>query len=195
MFALLLKAYLKHGVGSRQGDELRRMLLARSHWCHPRRMDSRFLTTVAAGLLVACSLLSAATAHAQEDRGYWRAASSNANAITGDIAIGELKVTINYATFPLAPIRRLKPVEVSAVFDADVNAGIEGSLYRLKVAPAQRFNHKNTLCGDEETQWMATYVSGRSMQVAFFSGDDMPVFTFDAVQNSSTLCGTFVYAR
>jgi len=139
------------------------------------------------------ALMSAA--YAQEDRGYWRAASSNALAITGDLTIGELKVTINFATFPLAPIRRLKPVEVSSVFDADVRAGVEGSLYRLKVSPAQRFLHKNTLCGDDETQWMATYVSGRQMQVAFFSGDDMPVFAFDAVQKSSALCGTFVYAR
>lgn len=147
------------------------------------------------GLLLGASLWGAAGAQAQEDRGYWYAASTNAKTITGDVNIGELKVTINFAMFPLAPIRRLKPVEVSAVFDADVNAGIEGSLYRLKVPPWQRFLHKNTLCGEEETQWMATYVTGKTMQVAFFSGDDMPVFTFDAVQHSSALCGTFVYAR
>ncbi|MGA3035097.1 MAG: hypothetical protein ABSD70_17560 [Terracidiphilus sp.] len=136
-----------------------------------------------------------AQAGAQEDRGYWRAASSNALAITGDVNIGELKVSINYEAFPLAPIRRLKPVEVSAVFDADVRAGIEGSLYRLKVPAGRYIVKKNTLCGDEETQWMATYVSGRTMQVAFFSGDDEPVFTFDAVQKSSTLCGAYTYAR
>jgi hypothetical protein len=145
------------------------------------------------GAAMALTLVGAA--RAQEDRGYWRAASSNAFAITGDINIGELKVAIDFITFPLAPIRRLKPVEVSAVFDADVNAGIEGSLYRLKVAPGQRFVKKNTLCGDEETQWMATYVSGRSLQVAFFSGDDEPVFTFDAIQKSPERCGTFVYGR
>ncbi len=142
-----------------------------------------------------CGAASAPAAHAQEDRGYWRAASSNARSITGDVQIAELKLAINYVMFPLAPIRRLKPAEVSAVFDADVNAGIEGSLYRLKVPPWQRFLHKNTSCGEEETQWMATYVTGRTMQVAFFSSDEMPVFTFDAVQNSSALCGTFVYAR
>jgi hypothetical protein len=141
------------------------------------------------------ALICALPAHAQEDRGYWRAASTNANAITGDLNIAELKVAIDFLTYPLAPIRRLKPVEVSAVFDADVNAGIEGSLYRLKIPAGQRFLHKSTLCGGEDTQWMATYATGRSLQVAFFSGDDMPVFTFDAVQKSSALCGTFVYAR
>ena len=155
-------------------------------------MKKGLLQGAATILIFACCV---AAARAQEDRGYWRAASSNALAITGDINIGELKVAINYLSFPLAPIRRLKPVEVSAVFDADVNAGIEGSLYRLKVPAGQRFEHKNTLCGEDDTQWMATYVTGRSLQVAFFSGDDEPVFTFDAVQKSTALCGTFVYAR
>ena len=155
-------------------------------------MTKRTLVGLAMGLFMLCN---ASRASAQEDRGYWRAASSNALAITGDVNIGELKVTIDFLTFPLAPIRRLKPVEVSAVFDADVNAGIEGSLYRLKVPAAQRFQHKNTLCGDEDTQWMATYIGGRTMQVAFFSGDDEPVFTFDAVQKGNALCGAFTYAR
>ena len=115
--------------------------------------------------------------------------------MTGDITIGEAKVTLNFETFPLAQIRRLKPVEVSAVFDADVNAGIEGTLYRLHIPGAQHIAKKNTLCGGEDTQWMATYTTGHTLKVAFFSGDDMPVFTFDAMQNATTLCGTYVYVR
>lgn len=154
-------------------------------------MSNRAAIALALGLAAVCGT----AAQAQEDRGYWRAASSNANAITGDISIGELKMSLNFVTFPLAPIRRLKPIEVSAAFDADVNAGIEGSLYRLKVPPAQRFLHKNTLCGDDETEWMATYARGHTLQVAFFSGDDEPVFTFDAIQKSSALCGVYSYAR
>ena len=132
---------------------------------------------------------------AQEDRGLWSATSTNAHAITGDITIAEAKVTLNFIAFPLARIRRLKPVEVSAVFDADVNAGIEGTLYRLQVPGGQNFAHRNTLCGGEETQWMATYTTGRTLRVAFFSGDDMPVFTFDAMQDSTALCGKFTYGR
>ena len=158
-------------------------------------MTKSFLSLLAVALTVAGLACAAARAHAQEDRGYWRAASSNALAITGDVNIGELKVAINFAMFPLAPIRRLKPVEVSAVFDADVRAGVEGSLYRLKVPAGRYIVKKNTLCGDEETQWMATYVTGRTMQAAFFSGDAEPVFTFDAVQNSTALCGVYTYAR
>jgi phospholipase C len=137
----------------------------------------------------------AARVSAQEDRGMWSATSTNAHAITGDITIAEAKVTLNFAAFPLAQIRRLKPVEVSAVFDADVNAGIEGTLYRLHVPPGKYIVKRNTLCGGEETQWMATYATGHALKVAFFSGDDMPVFTFDAMQNATTLCGKFTYGR
>ena len=147
------------------------------------------------GAAMVLTLACAARVCAQEDRGLWSATSTNAHAITGDITIGEAKVTLNFATFPLAQIRRLKPVEVSAVFDADVNAGIEGTLYRLHVPPGKYIVKKNTLCGGEETQWMATYVTGHTLKVAFFSGDDMPVFTFDAMQNATTLCGKFTYGR
>ena len=147
-------------------------------------------------LFAAASLLLAgAISGAAQDRGYWRAASSTATGITGDITISIAKVTINFATFPLAQIRALKPAEVSAVFDADVNAGISGTLYRLDVPAGKRFLHRNTLCGEEDTQWMATYVTGHTLDVAFFSGDDMPVFSFDAIQKSSALCGTYAYER
>jgi len=151
--------------------------------------------SVIVSIVLAGAVCLAARVSAQEDRGLWSATSTNAHAITGDITIGEAKVTLDFNTFPLAPIRRLKPVEVSAVFDADVSAGIEGTLYRLRVPPGKYIVKRNTLCGGEETQWMATYATGHTLKVAFFSGDDMPVFTFDAMQNTTTLCGTYSYGR
>ncbi len=150
----------------------------------------RFRLLLAAVVALMCSLAAAA-----QDRGYWRAASSTANAITGDIAISNNKVAINYSNFTLAPIRTLGSAEVAAAFDADVNAGGSGYLYRLNIPADKRFLHHNTLCGTDDTQWMATYVSGRNLQVKFFSGSDQPVFTLDALNNSMAVCGTFTYAR
>jgi hypothetical protein len=92
-------------------------------------------------------------------------------------------------------VRDLAPAEVSAAFDADVNAGVKGALYRVNVPASRHFVHHNTLCGSENTQWMATYAIGRRLQVAFFSGSEPPVFTLDALRNSTDLCGTFSYAR
>ncbi len=142
------------------------------------------------GSVLACCL----SATAQES-GNWRAANSPAQSITGDVGIGTEKIFINFSTFTIARIRDLEPGEVSSVFDADSGAGVRGSLYRLSIPGAKTFLHKHTLCGGEDTQWMATYVEGRSLHLAFFSGQKMPVFALDAIANSTDLCGRFSYAR
>ncbi len=146
-------------------------------------------------LCLAALFFAPALASAAQDQGYWRAASNTAKAITGDIGIAENSVNIDFVRFSLASIRTLKPVEVAAAFDADVNSGATGQLYRLNVPPDRRFLHHNTLCGSQSAQWMATYVSGRTLNVAFFSGEDEPLFTIDALSNSSAVCATFSYTR
>ena len=81
------------------------------------------------------------------------------------------------------------------LFDPDGTATGSGSLYRLNVPGAKKFLHKNSLCGSDDTQWMVTYVSGRSLRVAFFSGAKPLIFTPDAIANSTDLCGKFSYVR
>jgi hypothetical protein len=132
---------------------------------------------------------------AAQDKGNWRAASTTAKSTTGDIALFDEKVAINFSTFTVARIRGLEQGEVSAVFDVDSSAGGSGSLYRLNIPAAKKFLHKNSLCGSEDTEWMVTYVSGRSLQLAFFSGQKQPVFTLEAISNSTDMCGTFSYVR
>ena|GEM_PF-808682 len=156
-----------------------------------RLKDMKFKTTIAAlAFTFACALALNA-----QDQGYWRAASTTARSITGDITLSETSVILNFTPYTIAPIRVLKTPEVAAVFDADVNSGVKGNLYRLSVPSERRFLHKNTLCGTESVQWMATFVSGHDLQVALFSGLDEPVFTFDALANASTRCATFTYSR
>lgn len=130
-----------------------------------------------------------------QDRGTWRAVSTNARSITGDLVISGAKLTINMTGFTLANIRSLTPADAAAVFGTDPGAPGNGTLYRLSVPPDRRFLHHNTLCGDEETQWMATWVEGRNLQVAFFSGSNMPTLTADALANASDVCGLFTYTR
>jgi len=130
---------------------------------------------------------------AAQEKGVWGAASSNAKSITGDIAIADTKLTISLLTFPLAQIRELQPAELAAAFDAD--PGGTGHLYRIGIAAAQRFLHKNTLCGTEDTEWMATWIQGKTLHVAFFSNPKPPVFTFESLNNSPDLCGSFIYSR
>jgi hypothetical protein len=146
-------------------------------------------SAMAGSLLIYCL-----TAFAQ-DKGNWRATSTTARSITGDIALSDEKLSINFSAFTVARIRTLDKPEISAVFDADSNAVGTGSLYRLNIPAARKFLHKNSLCGDEDTKWMVTYVSDHSLQLALFSGDTVPTFTFDAIRNSTALCGTFTYGK
>jgi hypothetical protein len=153
-------------------------------------MKQEKLFCVVFGLFLACFV----PARAQE-LGYWRAANSTAQSVTGDIAFSDTKIGINFSNFSIVRARDLEPGEVSSVFDADSNANNKGHLYKLDIPASKRFMHKNTLCGAEETQWMATFVEGRELHLAFFSGEKVPVFTLDAISNSSNLCGTYAYTR
>ena len=146
------------------------------------------------GAIVWLGLVCCMTAAAQ-DKGYWRATSSTAKSITGDVALSDEKISINFLSFTIARIRSLEQAEASALFDPDGTSTGSGSLYRLNVPGAKKFLHKNSLCGSDDTQWMATFVSGRSLQVAFFSGQKPPVFTADTLANSTDLCGKFGYVR
>jgi len=148
------------------------------------------LLQVGIGVLVVCSTLCAA-----QDKGYWRAASSNASKITGDITISESRLTINFTGYSLAPIRKIAAEEVSSVFDVDVNQAGTGNVYRLKIPGDKRFLHHNTLCGSEDVQWMVTYTEDHTLHVALFSGTDVPVLNHDALANSTDVCGVFAYQR
>jgi hypothetical protein len=153
-------------------------------------MNRERLLCVILGLGLACG----ASAAAQE-LGPWRAVNSPAVSITGDVAFSETKLAIDFSGFPIARIRDLEPGEVSAVFDVDSSAGARGSLYRLSIPASKKFMHRNSICGSEDTQWVAAFVSGRNLHLAFFSGSKMPVFKPEVIANSTDLCGTFLYGR
>jgi hypothetical protein len=145
-------------------------------------------------ILAASTLLCCLSTQAQE-RGYWRAASSPARTITGDVTLADEKLTINFYNTTISRSRTLEAAEISAVFDTDSSAGGTGSLYRLNIPAAKKFQHHNSLCGSEDVHWMVAYTAGNSLQLAFFSGDKPPVFTFDAIANSTDKCGTFSYVK
>jgi hypothetical protein len=144
---------------------------------------------------MAGAMLASALPGSAQDRGQWSAASSTTKTITGDISITDSRVFINLLGFPIAPIRKLEPAEVSAVFVAEGSRGTGGNLYRLNIPASRRFLNHNSLCGSEDTEWMVTNVAGKSLEVAFLSGASMPVFTPEAMNNSTDLCGTFSYVR
>ncbi len=145
-------------------------------------------------LCATTALLLCATAMAQ-DNGYWKATSNTARSVTGDIAISGERLSIYFQPFTIADLRELTPDEITAVFNFDTPDGVHGKLYRLSIAADRKFLHKNTICGVEETQYMATAVQGKTMQVAFFSGSKMPSLKAEDLNNSTNLCGTYTYSH
>ncbi len=129
------------------------------------------------------------------ETGLWHPLSSTARAITGDVAFSRDKLILNLTQFPIFPARILPVSDLLGVFNTEDLHGETGKLYRLAIPAGRTFLHKNTLCGSDDTQWMATLVTGGKLQVAFFSGATIPTFTPEALQNSTSLCGTFSYTR
>ena len=129
-----------------------------------------------------------------QEKGIWRAQSKTARSITGDIAFAGERFSINFSTYPVAQIRSLTPDELASFTDTDA-PGAAGNLYRLSIPGNKRFLNKNTLCGAEDAQWLATVVTGKTLQMAIFSGPAIPVLTREAIATTSDLCGTFTYSR
>jgi hypothetical protein len=136
------------------------------------------------------------TASAQlAEKGLWRAASQNAASITGDISFSKSKINIGFNGFPLTPARELKPAEISALYDVAADTAGTGQLYRISIPGTLRLLNRNTLCGTADIHWLTTYMSGKVLKLTFFSSEEAPTLTFEAVQNSTDVCGTFTYVR
>ena len=129
------------------------------------------------------------------ETGLWHPLSSTARAITGDVAFTRDKLILNLTQLPIFSARILPTSDLLGVFNTEGLHGETGKLYRLAIPAGRTFLHKNTLCGSDDTRWMATLVIGTTLQVAFFSGSTIPTFTPEALQNSTSLCGTFSYTR
>ena len=132
---------------------------------------------------------------AQQEKGEWRAANQTARTITGDVLFTGDRISINFARFTISRARALEPSEISAAFDSDASAGGSGSLYRVNIPAGQKFLNRNTICGAEPTLWIASFAQGRNLKLAFFSSEKPPVFTLEALSNSTDLCGTFTYTK
>ena len=95
-----------------------------------------FLSAIV-GLVLVCCMTAAA-----QDQGYWRAASSTAKSITGDLALSDEKLSINLTSFTIARIRALEQAEATALFDPDGTAKGSRQSVSAIVPGEKKFLHK-----------------------------------------------------
>src|SRR5258708_12478622 len=100
-------------------------------------MKREKLVSVMVGLV----LVSCITAAAQ-DKGYWRATSSTAKSITGDVALADEKISINLVSFTMARIHGLEQAEGSALFDPEAPTRGNRILSRLNLPSSKKFLHR-----------------------------------------------------
>jgi hypothetical protein len=158
--------------------------------CHARGMKiSAIRLVMAAGLVVF------AAAGGAQEKGQWRAASKTARSITGDVAFSASRMSINFVGYTIAQLHQLSNEEVSAVFDgADGSTGV-GNIYRTDIPGSKKFMGKNTLCGGEDVEYVVTFVSGKELQMGFFSGSAMPTLSGEAMMKATSFCGSYTYTR
>lgn len=136
----------------------------------------------------------APAAHAQ-DQGLWLAESQSADNITGQLEIKADRIGMAFLRIPIVRVRAITADEAVAAFDADRDASGGGALYRVRIPATTKMLNKNTLCGSEDTEWMMTWATKKTLHVAFFSGEQPPKLSFEALTNSAELCGNFTYGR
>ena len=145
--------------------------------------------------VVAAGVLLVAVAGGAQELGYWHADSDTAKKVTGDIAIGQTRLTINFMPFPMTQIRVLKPEEMQALFDLEGTPASGGTLYRLSIPAGRTILHKTAICGNDDTNWMATALVGKKLEVAFLSGAAIPDLSLDAVLKGTNICGVYTFSK
>lgn len=165
-------------------------MVKRGGGCHAGKMKLQRMMCVVVVWAMAWPVVGGA-----QEKGYWRAASTTAKSITGDVSFTKEKVTINLSSYWIAQIRVLQPAEAGAAFGAESGSSGMGNLYRLSIPGDVKFLRRNTLCGGEDVQWAATYVVGKSLQMTLFSGSHPPVLTAEAMASATNVCGTFAYVK
>ncbi len=147
---------------------------------------------------LACSLVLSPLAYGQAaaaDRGNWRASSGTARSITGDIGFSGSKIYLNFTPFTVAQLVTISFAQATAAFGTSAGSEGSGNIYALNIPASKKFIGKNTLCGTDAVTYAVTWVSGKDLQLAFFSGPSMPMLTGETLANTTNLCGTYSYVR
>jgi hypothetical protein len=150
-------------------------------------------------LLLACLTLNAQAKPAAK----WIAMSETAMSITGDAYLADNTLSFEHHKLPLTLDKKLDSDELKAaaeLLQATMNADTKGELYKTHLPATVHLQNSNTLCGKSDTTWILMVRTvdrnGRSnLDLATFSGAKRPVIQTEALDHSTSLCGTYWYQK
>lgn len=143
------------------------------------------------------------TLNAQELPAKWVAISQTAMSITGDAYVTESSLWFHHHELPLTLNKKLSDEELKAaanLLQATMNADTRGELYKTHLSRTVHLLGSNTLCGGKDTTWILMVHTldhhGRlNLELAVFSGTQRPIIETDALDHSTSLCGTYWYQK
>ena len=159
--------------------------------------NSMFLRTIA--MAAALASLVSLSAQGESVRAVpWRADTTTAQGITGDIRLGKDQLAIGARVFPLAFVRDLTRAEAAETADLIGASGpVAGGLYTIDIPAGTTFRNGNVLCNGATTRIIAverTESARRRLDLVAFEGDREIYFSgWKTV--TGHVCGTFGYSR
>jgi hypothetical protein len=127
----------------------------------------------------------------------WAAMSHTAMSITGDVQLSESTIIMSGNQYKLTSARPLETADLeNAGKITDVSRPSSAALYKTEIGSALKLVNGNSICGEEDAQWILAVRRGESeLSLAFFSGTDEPNLDYKVVNSSKSLCGTYSYSR
>lgn len=132
----------------------------------------------------------------------WQATSNTAVYITGNIKLSPTKLTMVRRDYPLTLVRDIDAQHLSDIgksFASDHPTAAR--LYRTRIPASAKLVNGNDICGPNDANWLLAVSennsddNGPTLSLAFFSGDSEPHLDYEAIENTTNICGTYGYGH
>lgn len=126
----------------------------------------------------------------------WSAVSNTASSITGDLATSPGVLRFANRTIPLNLAHALigrQLTDAAALFPATTSPSTVAAIYHVDIPASLPLKNRNTICGKQAATWLVLVNTDADLAMAVFSGVSEPTLSSSAANNSTDLCGTFLY--
>ena len=126
----------------------------------------------------------------------YTAQSNTALSITGTIRFSSKSISIHGKSYPLTLSHALTADELANARPLfSIDTATSGFLFQTSIPGSAPMLNGNTLCGAKCTWVLAVYTAPDQLNLAFITGDATPSLAPGALMHSSSVSGTYWYAK